>query len=601
VIKLQPENQSAYYNIGWTLSKEDMFEESIEYYKKAAEIDPNFKEAWNGLAWACNEQQRFEETVEYALKAIELDPEYKETWDTLACGYFGLEEYDKAWDAFQKAKELDPDFAGTVEVYEQVKSILDAKEEDVTLSDEEVEQIAVGIAKTRKDRRVSLLQVATNSGMSLEEISRIFSNSKLGNIETYGTEALEDDVFIYSAKVEEKEKEKERDLLTFLTTTDEISIADLSSLAEMDRITVYKHVCSCIARGYCHGRLVGGLTGKFVRISIQETTAGVFGSDHPTAAPTAKSTGMLGGMASGGVTIKVEAGGTFVYGGDVTQAGGDVITAKEVATKEKEHIEIRTHTEVIPKEILEMLKNSADAYRDLKEERQRLFDEIDRLEDEKRNLRRKLDKSDEETAHLNAVMNKLDELSQKLDSHDKEMKNGLQELQSNIWKAASQTIDTVSMKLEEQHAKLALEVIKGNRTLFELIEATSIALKSDLEVQKDQLEQISNMVELSNEHLGNLLEVLDGRSDETKASLKDKILDVLQEAGGEAAEHRGEIEGLLNEVLNKKADKGGRLSALKNFFGKAKNWIQKHPKVVMALRIMLTGAMTAMGVPIPII
>ncbi|MFX1465741.1 MAG: hypothetical protein ACFFA5_04650, partial [Promethearchaeota archaeon] len=255
----------------------------------------------------------------------------------------------------------------------------------------------------------------------------------------------------------------------------------------------------------------------------------------------------------------------------------------------------------IPQEVLTVMENSANSFRELEREYNKLLDDIDRLEDEKRELRRKREKSAEENEQLNAILEKLDLLNEKVDAHDKNIRNELQELRTYIWKTASQTIDTITMELKKQNAQLSLAVISGNRQLFELIEATSIAVNSKIDVQANQLAEISNSLELSNEHLENLLGVLDGESNETKASIKDRVLGILQEAGGEAAVHRGEIEGLMTEILDKKADKGGRLNALKSFFGKAKNWIQEHPKVAMALRVVLTGAMTAMGVPIPII
>ena len=62
--------------------------------------------------------------------------------------------------------------------------------------DAEVEKIAATLAQKNKFRHVSLRKVADESGIFIIEVSRILSESKIGEIETYDTDTLEDDVFI---------------------------------------------------------------------------------------------------------------------------------------------------------------------------------------------------------------------------------------------------------------------------------------------------------------------------------------------------------------------------------------------------------------------
>src|SRR5258706_10007489 len=69
------------------MTKEDYFEqavnafgdekldESIEMYKKALELDPNYQDALHGLGMALNNRGRFDEAVVVAKRLVDLDPD----------------------------------------------------------------------------------------------------------------------------------------------------------------------------------------------------------------------------------------------------------------------------------------------------------------------------------------------------------------------------------------------------------------------------------------------------------------------------------------------------------------------------------------------
>ena len=52
---------------------EDRLEESVDFYKKALEIDPNYSDALHGLGMSLSKAGRHEEAIATAQKLIEID------------------------------------------------------------------------------------------------------------------------------------------------------------------------------------------------------------------------------------------------------------------------------------------------------------------------------------------------------------------------------------------------------------------------------------------------------------------------------------------------------------------------------------------------
>nr|2AVP_A Chain A, synthetic consensus TPR protein [Methanothrix harundinacea 6Ac] len=64
----------AWYNLGNAYYKQGDYDEAIEYYQKALELDPRSAEAWYNLGNAYYKQGDYDEAIEYYQKALELDP-----------------------------------------------------------------------------------------------------------------------------------------------------------------------------------------------------------------------------------------------------------------------------------------------------------------------------------------------------------------------------------------------------------------------------------------------------------------------------------------------------------------------------------------------
>ena len=77
-IELDPNNPDFYSNKGYTLVSLQRFEEAINLYDKALAINPNHANSCYNKACALSMLGREEEAIEYLQKAIEIDPSFKE-------------------------------------------------------------------------------------------------------------------------------------------------------------------------------------------------------------------------------------------------------------------------------------------------------------------------------------------------------------------------------------------------------------------------------------------------------------------------------------------------------------------------------------------
>ena len=62
------------------------FDEAIENYRKAIQINPNYSEALNNLGVALADKGRFDEAIENFRKAIQINPNRTETYINLGHG-----------------------------------------------------------------------------------------------------------------------------------------------------------------------------------------------------------------------------------------------------------------------------------------------------------------------------------------------------------------------------------------------------------------------------------------------------------------------------------------------------------------------------------
>ena len=142
--KKYTENPEAYNlylqgRFSWYRRKKDELNKSVEYFKKAIEIDPNYALAYAGLADAYFIQAYWgwlpwdegsTESKELALKALDLDKNLAEAHTVLGALYNYKEwRWEDARKELQKAIELDPNFVTAHHYYSELMDILRQNDE----------------------------------------------------------------------------------------------------------------------------------------------------------------------------------------------------------------------------------------------------------------------------------------------------------------------------------------------------------------------------------------------------------------------------------------------------------------------------------------
>ena len=110
-IEINPQYDLAWYNKGVTLGELGRQEEALDAYNKAIEIDPQDASAWYNKGVILGELGRQEEALDAYNKAIEIDPQYARAWYNKGVALGELGRHEEALDAFNKAIEIDPQYA----------------------------------------------------------------------------------------------------------------------------------------------------------------------------------------------------------------------------------------------------------------------------------------------------------------------------------------------------------------------------------------------------------------------------------------------------------------------------------------------------------
>jgi tetratricopeptide (TPR) repeat protein len=108
-IRIKPDYADAQNNLGFAYGKLGRYQESIEAYKQAVRIKPAYADAQNNLGNAYGKLGRFTEAIGAFSQAIRLKPNYAEAQNNLGVAYAGLGRYTEAIEASQQAVRIQPD------------------------------------------------------------------------------------------------------------------------------------------------------------------------------------------------------------------------------------------------------------------------------------------------------------------------------------------------------------------------------------------------------------------------------------------------------------------------------------------------------------
>ena len=107
-IRLGRVSSALYHALGAVQAKLKKYQQSLENFQKALEIDPENVYAWNGLGYVYHDLRRYDEAITAYRQALQLDPQYASPWNGLGLVYEDQGQYDQAIHHYTRALEIDP-------------------------------------------------------------------------------------------------------------------------------------------------------------------------------------------------------------------------------------------------------------------------------------------------------------------------------------------------------------------------------------------------------------------------------------------------------------------------------------------------------------
>jgi Flp pilus assembly protein TadD len=107
-IEIDPNYVFALSGKGWALADSEKYNEAIECYDKAIEIDPNYVFALSGKGWALLNLGKPEEAIRYYDKALEINPNHTRAWNNKGWSVRKLGKPEEAIKYYDKALEINP-------------------------------------------------------------------------------------------------------------------------------------------------------------------------------------------------------------------------------------------------------------------------------------------------------------------------------------------------------------------------------------------------------------------------------------------------------------------------------------------------------------
>jgi tetratricopeptide (TPR) repeat protein len=106
-----PLSEANWYNKGIALYDQGKYDEAIQAFDEAIEINPQNANAWSTKGAALCQQDKNDEAIQAFDEAIEINPQNADTWNNKGTALASLGKYDEAIQAFDEAIELDPKYA----------------------------------------------------------------------------------------------------------------------------------------------------------------------------------------------------------------------------------------------------------------------------------------------------------------------------------------------------------------------------------------------------------------------------------------------------------------------------------------------------------
>ena len=107
-LSIKPDYAEAHNNIGNAFKEQGKFDEAIEAYNKALVIKPDYAEAYNNMGVSLQEQGKFAEAMEAYNKALSIKPSNAEAYNNMGSAFEEQGKFAEAIEAYDKALSIKP-------------------------------------------------------------------------------------------------------------------------------------------------------------------------------------------------------------------------------------------------------------------------------------------------------------------------------------------------------------------------------------------------------------------------------------------------------------------------------------------------------------
>ena len=110
LIKLDPSNADAVYNLGYMYSTLKRYREAIQTFKSVLELRPNFEYAYANLGNCYFQVKNYSQAVWAYRKLVEIAPENTDAWFNMAVSHMQLKQFNSALKTLRRTIELRPGY-----------------------------------------------------------------------------------------------------------------------------------------------------------------------------------------------------------------------------------------------------------------------------------------------------------------------------------------------------------------------------------------------------------------------------------------------------------------------------------------------------------
>ena len=139
-LQLQPSLAEVWNNRGVVLTKLQRYHEAIASYEQAIQLRSDYSDAWNNRGVALGKLKYYDAAVLSYDRAIQLKENYLDAWNNRGFALTQLKQYEEAITSYQKAEEINPDFyliwynkSRCYAMQEKAKLALDSLEQAIKL------------------------------------------------------------------------------------------------------------------------------------------------------------------------------------------------------------------------------------------------------------------------------------------------------------------------------------------------------------------------------------------------------------------------------------------------------------------------------------